>query len=158
MRRLLGRKPSYQGIPAERWVGANLYVFVRNHPIGRRDPFGLFEGENPDKPINCEQLESEIADVEKMLGHELYHDLAATLLQTLQDLWDDNCDDDDRPPRDPVGVPVPYCPQIAPRPVLTPQKVAMGAIGGYLVYRGIRMIPSLFPPLWPTIPFNAATP
>ena len=32
----------------------------------------------------------------------------------------------------------------------------MGA--GYLVYRGIRMLPSLFPPLWPTIPANAAVP
>ena len=31
--------------------------------------------------------------------------------------------------------------------------------GGYLVYRGFRMIPSLvIPPLWPTIPANAAIP
>ena len=30
--------------------------------------------------------------------------------------------------------------------------------GGYLLYRGLRMIPSLFPPLWPTIPANAAIP
>ncbi len=29
---------------------------------------------------------------------------------------------------------------------------------GYLIYRGIRMIPSLFPPLWWTIPENAAIP
>jgi hypothetical protein len=29
---------------------------------------------------------------------------------------------------------------------------------GYAAYRLIRMIPSLFPPLWPTIPANAAIP
>ena len=29
---------------------------------------------------------------------------------------------------------------------------------GYLIYRGVRMLPSLFPPLWPTIPANAAIP
>jgi hypothetical protein len=29
---------------------------------------------------------------------------------------------------------------------------------GYLIYRGVRMIPSLFPPLWPTIPANALVP
>jgi len=33
---------------------------------------------------------------------------------------------------------------------------AVGA--GYLIYRGIRMLPSLFPPLWWTIPGNAAIP
>ena len=33
------------------------------------------------------------------------------------------------------------------------------AIGfGYIAYRVIRMIPSLFPALWPTIPANAAIP
>ena len=38
--------------------------------------------------------------------------------------------------------------------------VAAGAaLGtGYLIYRGIRMLPSLFPPLWWTIPANAAIP
>lgn len=29
---------------------------------------------------------------------------------------------------------------------------------GYLIYRGVRMIPSLFPPLWWTIPANAVAP
>ncbi|HTV58669.1 MAG TPA: hypothetical protein VMJ93_07335 [Verrucomicrobiae bacterium] len=31
-------------------------------------------------------------------------------------------------------------------------------VGGYITYRVIRMIPSLFPPLWETIPANAAIP
>ena len=30
--------------------------------------------------------------------------------------------------------------------------------GGYLLYRGIRMIPSLFPALWWTIPANVVAP
>ncbi|MBP7142504.1 MAG: hypothetical protein KBA71_11400 [Opitutaceae bacterium] len=30
--------------------------------------------------------------------------------------------------------------------------------GGYLVYRGVRMLPSHLPPLWWTIPANAAVP
>jgi RHS repeat-associated protein len=32
------------------------------------------------------------------------------------------------------------------------------AASAYIAYRCIRMIPSLFPPLWPTIPANAAAP
>lgn len=37
--------------------------------------------------------------------------------------------------------------------------VGGSAVGAYLIYRGIRMIPSIvIPPLWPTIPVNAAVP
>jgi hypothetical protein len=31
-------------------------------------------------------------------------------------------------------------------------------IGGYAIYRGIRFLPSLLPPLWWTLPANAAIP
>jgi RHS repeat-associated protein len=37
-------------------------------------------------------------------------------------------------------------------------RVVVGAGGAYLIYRGVRLVPSLFPPLWPTIPVNAALP
>jgi len=37
-------------------------------------------------------------------------------------------------------------------------KITAGAGALYATYRAIRMIPSLFPPLWPTIPVNAAVP
>ena len=49
------------------------------------------------------------------------------------------------------GVPIPSAKQIV---------IGIGAVGtGYLIYRGIRMLPSVvFPPLWPTIPLNAAIP
>ena len=37
--------------------------------------------------------------------------------------------------------------------------VGGAAVGtGYLIYRGVRMIPSLLPPLWWTIPANVACP
>jgi RHS repeat-associated protein len=36
---------------------------------------------------------------------------------------------------------------------------AVGAVGaGYLIYRGVRLLPSLFPPLWPTLIPNLAVP
>ena len=37
-------------------------------------------------------------------------------------------------------------------------KVASGGVAVYCLYRIIRMLPSLYPPLWPTIPANAGTP
>jgi hypothetical protein len=36
--------------------------------------------------------------------------------------------------------------------------IGLGAGGTYGSYRALRMLPSLFPPLWPTIPANAAIP
>jgi len=45
--------------------------------------------------------------------------------------------------------------------IVTGEDIATGALiigGGYLVYRGIRMLPSLIPAMWWTIPINAATP
>lgn len=50
--------------------------------------------------------------------------------------------------------------------VLTPGETAVavgaGAVvtvgAGYLIYRGIRLLPSLFPLLWWTLPANLATP
>jgi RHS repeat-associated protein len=65
---------------------------------------------------------------------------------------------------DRVRVPKPV-PVTAPAPepvrVNVPQTVAEGVgigVGVYLLYRGIRMLPSLLPPLWPTIPANVAIP
>jgi len=64
--------------------------------------------------------------------------------------------------RVPVRVPNPI-PVTIPSP--SPRQVAAGAVAvgagigiGYLIYRGARLIPSLFPPLWPTIPANLVIP
>ena len=37
-------------------------------------------------------------------------------------------------------------------------KVVAGVGIGYLIYRGIRLLPSLLLPLWWTLPYNAVTP
>jgi type VI secretion system secreted protein VgrG len=36
--------------------------------------------------------------------------------------------------------------------------VAATMFGGYVAYRCLRMLPSLLPPLWPTIPANLTLP
>ncbi|WP_119730191.1 eCIS core domain-containing protein [Thermomonospora amylolytica] len=72
-----------------------------------------------------------------------------------------------RPVRLPSPAPVPApAPRTAPSEEgVTGRDVAKGAaaagvgIGvGYLIYRGVRMVPSLFPPLWPTFVPNLVTP
>ena len=67
-------------------------------------------------------------------------------------------------PEEYVG-PQPANPSKAPAPVDQPimdnntAKIVLGgAVGAYVIYRIIRFIPSLFPPLWPTIPANATIP
>ncbi len=49
-------------------------------------------------------------------------------------------------------------PVVPPEAVKTVVVVGAGVGVGYFIYRGARMIPSLFPPLWPTIPANLAFP
>ncbi|MBV7298295.1 DUF4157 domain-containing protein [Enterovibrio sp. NIFS-20-8] len=45
------------------------------------------------------------------------------------------------------------------RPAVKPVVAGAAAVGlGYLIYRGVRMLPSLAPPLWWTIPGNLAVP
>ena len=45
-----------------------------------------------------------------------------------------------------------------PLPTDDAAKIALGVTAGYLIYRCVRLIPSLLPPLWPTIPANVAIP
>jgi RHS repeat-associated protein len=64
----------------------------------------------------------------------------------------------------PVGPDHQPIPQGSGRIRLDPERLRTGGkvvvvVGtGYLTYRIIRMLPSLFPPLWPTIPANAVIP
>jgi len=77
--------------------------------------------------------------------------------------WDkNNCGD---PPPNAwqwASRPVPQTKEWKDPGLSTAQKVVVGGaatIGaGYIIYRVIRFIPSLFPPLWGTIPANAAIP
>lgn len=63
-------------------------------------------------------------------------------------------------PEAPVAVPEPQTERrmISDESLKTGGKVAVGIGAGYLIYRGIRLAPSLFPPLWPTIIPNLAIP
>ncbi|EOD79642.1 hypothetical protein D515_01436 [Grimontia indica] len=62
------------------------------------------------------------------------------------------------PPSEPWRMPeLPEMPDL--RPAVKPVVAGAAAVGiGYLIYRGVRMIPSLAPPLWWTIPGNLAVP
>ena len=158
----LGRAISNPPRPPEAWLGPNLYRFVHNAPSNRRDALGLFEGEDESRPVNCEQLEKEMEDVGRMIGHELYHEFAVGLLEVLQQVWEDNCEDPPGPPPCPVLGPSPGRAAPESEPVLSGRNLAIGAGaagGGYLLYRGIRLLPSIvFPPLWETLPINIAIP
>jgi Toxin with a conserved tryptophan and TIP tripeptide motif len=47
---------------------------------------------------------------------------------------------------------------VLPRAVKTAVGVGAGIGVGYIIYRGLRLLPSLFPALWPTLPANLAIP
>ncbi len=56
---------------------------------------------------------------------------------------------------------VEYQGEVAKTTATIAKKIGVGAVaagGCYLIYRGIRMIPSFFPPLWFTVPVNMAVP
>lgn len=55
-------------------------------------------------------------------------------------------------------VPKPAPQGIDPNTMKRAAIVGGGLGAGYLIYRAIRLLPSLFPPLWPTIPGNLAIP
>lgn len=61
--------------------------------------------------------------------------------------------------RVPVPAPAPGREGVTGGDIAKGAAVAGAGIGiGYLIYRGVRMVPSLVPPLWPTIPANLALP
>ena len=76
--------------------------------------------------------------------------------------WDVDDGNKNRTHFGPNGNPMPIDVAHPPgwKPTYNQVMVGVGALGaGYLIYRGVRMIPSLvIPPLWPTIPLNAAIP
>jgi hypothetical protein len=81
-----------------------------------------------------------------------------------RDHWHDTGGKDHLPPGTKIPDPGPVsAPQSHPQPTLSPKLqvivVGVGTVGGgYMVYRVGRMLPSLLPPLWPTIPVNFAIP
>ena len=117
-----------------------------------------------------------ISNMQKQVG-------TGTLTQQAKDLWQTHFDQIDghqkklkrllkEYQKNGCGDPPPGAWSWAEREVPTYQQIAAesgvslrdvatvaGAVGvGYIIYRVVRFIPSLFPPLWGTIPANAAIP
>ena len=165
----------------------NGYTFVGNNPVSRLDPMGLAgkvtHGTKKCKmPINCplwfkqadqwikhaderiRELEEDKHNLKKKnpKSYQNHIDKAKEAIKNIRNclnLIEKHCLK--RPPA-PVPVPVPVpVPEAKPDPIVTPENVGKAAVAvgaGYVIYRGIRMLPSLFPPLWPTIPANLACP
>ena len=153
-------EPDPLGIDA----GANPYAYVDGDPLNLTDPEGLaprdkwFGYDNGDFKWwlhNCykQQGDPDVGSREEMA--EIYAEYEAAGSPPRG-----RCFNDNNPPPAPAGAPAP---QPAPKPGCQDCErkaiVVVGAgLGAYVIYRCVRMIPSLFPPLWPTIPANAAIP
>jgi RHS repeat-associated protein len=105
--------------PLSEWAGANLYRFVRNGPLAFLDSWGLFEGEDENRPLNCEQLEAEIAALTQIAKdpNNLLQQFALDLIPKLQEIFDEFCGDDGY--RKPCPKPQPTRPHTSPVPVFS---------------------------------------
>ncbi|MEF9386961.1 RHS repeat domain-containing protein [Ralstonia solanacearum species complex bacterium KE056] len=149
------------------------YAYVGGDPIGYADPSGLQKF--PANSAHCvalrkkmqnfkDDLDDRWADFEAnhlnlperigpgelpsmtRRGHmKLINDRDSRLRQ-LERRYDSECDNDPPAPPAPVVVTENAC------------KVAAGAGAAYAAYRAIRLLPSLVPPAWWTIPANLAAP
>ncbi|MDR4470593.1 MAG: hypothetical protein MRJ68_20205, partial [Nitrospira sp.] len=137
-------QPQFQRFVSEDPIGflggANLYSYVDNGPITFGDPFGLAP---KSKPFWCTWCGAPHGGVAGQY-----------------------CPDCDKKSRDPEGGVPPNPSRPDPDPSACPDNqcqnmvptVIIGATGAYIVYRCIRMLPSLAPPFWWTIPGNIAAP
>jgi RHS repeat-associated protein len=172
---LTGRWPSRD--PIKEKGGLNLYSFLNNSTLFNFDVLGLAGfGDRyglPERFWNWYHRQYKCPgdpDIEKDDALDLYD-------EWLEEGEPNPEGTKTKPPKNeqPESEPEPELepsPDTEPSPVAPPQphnedgltteqKVAVGAgaVGvGYLLYRGARMIPSLFPALWPTIPANLAIP
>jgi RHS repeat-associated protein len=129
--------------------GINTYVYVADDPTDFADPQGLAKTKTKGFWANCSPADDLVCDKEcaprGVKSCRRWYYISYSIIG---------------------GQVVPgYVP--APRPSCNcntpcednPAACAVTAVAaGYLAYRCVRMIPSLFPPLWWTIPVNAAAP
>jgi hypothetical protein len=145
-----------QRLGAELVQPPSLFSFLGNSPLARHDPFGLeYDSEE------CAGLLAEIDFLYTLLGRTgLDWNTVKLQIMSLEQEYDDNCGDDfGGPPENPD--PVPVCPrerQKKPELCRALGVAAGGTVGAYITYRCVRMIPSLLPPFWVTIPANVVVP
>jgi RHS repeat-associated protein len=157
----------------------DLYAYCSNDPINYVDWYGL---------TKCDQLRWEIDDLAYELanrwdamnrdpnnlyknrktgtnsweGHQQkYRDVQQELKDKIDEYKNSGCEDKNgqlpKEVEDWANTPAPEKPRRYRQGEMA-IKIGGGAVAAYGLYRGIRLLPSLFPPLWWTIPVNLATP
>jgi RHS repeat-associated protein len=164
--------------PIQEMGGVNLYEYCQDDSDNRIDPSGLL---SPNSSY-CRALAQTIRNLQLKIwqrtldifnnprslpmtapgddkkpstsvrGHQvLIEEDEANLARSIA-LYNGMCNDSDDPPGG-----TPACQKCQLVPVVVVQTVK-GVTYTYIAYRCIRMIPSLYPPLWETIPANAEIP